>query len=117
MKAFVKIQSSKTINVTPGLQHNDVTNPDAHVPDRLRIAPTWPKTTVLIKTGVNWYPSEITEWETVKALADKKILTIGEFSDTCEDEVAIKEKATIKKNLPEEKPITKRKTKLEEIAE
>lgn len=117
MKNYVKIQSSKTIAVTAGLQHKDVTNPDAHVPDRLRIAPTWPKSTVLIKEGVDWYPSEIIEWATVKSLVKHKILTIGEESDDCENEDAKKEKENIKKNLPEEKPTTKRKTKLEEIAE
>ena len=81
MKAYVKIQSSTTINVTAGLQCKNVTNPDAHVPDRLKVNPSWPKCTVLIREGVHWYPSEITEWPTVKALANDKILTIGEDSD------------------------------------
>ena len=86
MKKFVKIQSSKTIQITAGLQCEDVTNPDAHVPDRLRVASRWPKLSVLIREGVHWYPSEITEWNTLKALEKQKILTVGEFSDTCDEE-------------------------------
>lgn len=89
--AFVRIQSTKTINVTMGLHNQDVTNPDAHIPDRLKVNPLWPKLTVLIREGVHWYPSEIAEWPTVKALANDKILTIGEFSDNCDTEDATTE--------------------------
>lgn len=85
-KAFVRIQSNVTINVTMGLQNQDVTNADAHVPDRLKVNPLWPKLTVLIRQGVHWYPSEIAEWPTVKALVEDKVLTIGEFSDSCEEQ-------------------------------
>lgn len=83
VKKFVRIQSTKTINVTMGLHNQDVTNPDAHIPDRLKVNPLWPKLCVLIHEGVHWYPSEIAEWPTVKALVEDKILTIGEFSDDC----------------------------------
>ena len=79
--AYVRIQSTVTINVTMGLQNQDVTNKDAHIPDRLRVNPLWPKCTCLIKQGVGLYPSEIAEWESVKALHNQKILTIGEFTD------------------------------------
>lgn len=89
MKKYVKIQSEKTINVTPGLQNRDVTNPDAHVADRLKIQPTWPKCVVTIHKGVAWYSSEIVDWPTVKALAKDKILTIGIDSDTPEDTPAV----------------------------
>lgn len=99
-KAFVRIQSNTTINVTMGLHNQDVTNKDAHVPDRLKVNPLWPKLTVLIRQGVHWYPSEIAEWPTVKALAEDKILTIGEFSDSCEEEGEAKaEKDALKSNI------------------
>lgn len=88
-KAYVKIQSSMTLNVTPGLQNEDVTNPDAHVADRLKINATWPKAIVLIQAGVHWYPSEIAEWATVKSLAKDKILSIVEFNDIPEDKPVI----------------------------
>lgn len=81
MNKFVRIQSTCTIEVTAGLQLQDVTNPDAHIGDRLKINPLWPKLTMLIREGVGLYPVEILEWNTVKALADSKILTIGEQVD------------------------------------
>lgn len=87
MKKFVRIQSERTIMVTAGLQNMDVTNKDAHVADRLKISPMWPKTTCLIKKGAYWYPAEITLWNTVKNLAKDKILTIGEMSDTCDEDM------------------------------
>ena len=78
MAKMVKIHSTVTINVTTGLQNKDVTNPDAHVPDRLKISAEWPRHTVLIREGQHLYPVEIKTWNTVKALAEDKILTIGE---------------------------------------
>ena len=81
MKDYVRIQSTTTIHVTPGLQYRDVTNPDAHVPDRLKVRPTWAKCVICITAGVGIYPSEIIEWDSVKALAKCNILTIGDFVD------------------------------------
>lgn len=77
MAEFVQIQSTVTIRVTTGLQNKDVTNPDAHVPDRLKVNPEWPKHQVLITAGVGRYPAEIVNWPSVQALAKDKILTIG----------------------------------------
>ena len=99
MKAFVKISSTRNIDVTSGLNYQDVTNPDAHIPDRLKIASLWPKLTVPIKQGVFYYPSEITEWNTVKCLVKDKILTIGEFVDEINDENAIKLKQKLNQNF------------------
>lgn len=126
MKAYVRIQSSKTIQVTCGLQNKDVTNPDAHVADRLKISPSWPTCSIVIKKGVHAYPSEITTWNTVKALVDGKVLTIGEFTDSCEDEPEVKQtKETLILNMKAhdiDKPVTKEqkidsmKAKLADIA-
>lgn len=85
-KQFVRIQSNETINVTMGLACQDFSNPDAHIPDRLRIQPEWASTTVLIKKGVGVYPAYIAEWDTVKRLAADKVLTIGEFTDDANEE-------------------------------
>lgn len=81
MKAYVRIQSKVNIGVTCGLQYKNVTNPDAHIPDRLKINPSWSKLTIDILEGSHYYPSEIVEWNTVKRLQQDKILTIGEFTD------------------------------------
>ena len=101
-KAYVRIHSNKTIRVTCGLQNKDVTNPDAHVPDRLKVSPSWPTCCVIISSGSHLYPSEIAEWHTVKALAKEKVLTIGDFTDddSEEPEVASK-KETLVNNLKE----------------
>lgn len=117
MSEFVRIQSTMNIVVTAGLQHKDVTNPDAHIPDRLKVSPTWPKTTVLIKEGVDTYPIEITNWNTVKSLAKHGVITIGQVV-----EETAPEKVTQAENLDRElentgKKKRKTKTKLEEIAE
>ena len=90
VKPYVRIQSEKTIQVTCGLQNQDVTNPDAHVADRLKISPMWPQCTVLIHQGAHVYPSEIAEWPTVKALANDKILTIGEYLDSADEKTEAK---------------------------
>ena len=87
MAKFVQIQSSVTIRVTTGLQNKDVTNPDAHVPDRLKVNPEWPKHQVLIKAGAHRYPAEIVEWPSVKALAADKILTIGSVEEVDESKL------------------------------
>lgn len=103
MAKFVNIHSNITISVTAGLQNEDVTNKDAHVPDRLKVSPLWPKLTVLVNQGSHWYPSEIAEWATVKALAKDKILTIGSFSDTCEEPEVVSKKESLNINLKEVK--------------
>lgn len=99
MKQFVRIQSEKTIMVTQGLSNEDVTNKDAHVPDRLKVSPTWPKLTCLIRKGAGWYPSEIANWNSVKALAADKILTIGEDSDTPDGDIEKLKKTKEELNL------------------
>lgn len=110
-KKFVRIQSKINITVTPGLQHQDVTNKDAHVPDRLKVAPEWPRAMVDIKAGVGLYPAEIADWPTVKALVKDQILTLGEFVEEADESAqatkdkldrameTIKEKTTPKKKM------------------
>lgn len=117
MSEFVRIQSTKTIMVTCGLDFQDFTNPDAHIPDRLKVSPSWPKATVLIREGVGNYPTQILEWETVKALIKDNILTVGEKVEKVSDET-MAEAQELEMNLEEIKPKKKsRKKKLEEIAE
>lgn len=116
---FVRIQSTKTISVAPGLNLQDVTNPDAHVPDRLRVIPLWPQLVVQIRQGTGFYPSEIADWESVIELQKHNILTIGEFTDSA-DETAEETKSELIRKIEEveakETKIGKAKT-LEEIVE
>lgn len=110
---FVKIQSEVTINVTMGLNAQNVTNKDAHIPDRLKINPLWPKAMIQIKKGTFWYPAEITEWRTIKALANKGILTIGEFSTVASNDVVM-EKKVLERKVEE---VEKKSTSLEDIVD
>lgn len=86
MKKFVRIQSEKNIEVTPDLQYIDMTNPDAHVGDRLRVAGQWIQMRVLIRKGTGLYPSCVQNWSTVKSLEKGGVLTVGEETDECTDE-------------------------------
>lgn len=101
-KPYVKIHSNVTIQVTAGLQNQDVTNPDAHVPDRLKISPVWPTSIVKIKQGQHTYPSEIVNWNTVQSLAKQEIITIGQFVNEADGE-AEQMKANIREAGLEEK--------------
>lgn len=120
-KKFVSIQSSIDIAVTAGLQMLDVTNKDAHIPDRLKVQALWPRVTVMIYKGVGKYPAEITEWESVKKLVEAKILTIGQIDEEAteaEKEVANKldiEMEDIKSQIAAMKK--EKKKNLAEIAE
>lgn len=92
MAKMIEIHSNVTINVTAGLQNKDVTNPDAHVADRLKVNPEWPRHTVLIRQGQHRYPEYIKEWPSVKQLAADKILTIGQTEDVPDDKLTDEEK-------------------------
>lgn len=96
MKKYVQIQSSINIQVHPGLSYNDYTKKDSDVPDRLKIAPTWPKKKVLILKGQHLYESEIVEWPAIKALEKDGILTIGQDFDNKDATNNVEEKKTKK---------------------
>lgn len=102
----IRIQSKVTITVTAGLQYKDMTNPDAHVPDRLKVSAEWTKNTVQILEGVGEYPEEIISWPSVKALIKDKILTVQTISNEEVEETVEEPKAT-----------RRRKQTLEEVVE
>ena len=107
MNKVIRIQSSKTITVTSGLQYQDVTNKDAHIADRLKVSPDWPKYSIQILEGVGEYPAEIANWPTVKALVEAGIMTISQVIEGKakeEDTEKVKElkvKESKKKSLDE----------------
>lgn len=92
MKKYVKIQSSKNIQVTGGLSFLDMTDPKQAVPNKLKVQPLWSKEKIKLKVGSAWYPSYITEWATVKSLNKDGVITIGEFVDILPDNVPAEEK-------------------------
>lgn len=86
MKRFIRIQSTKTIVVAPGLQCVGVTNKDAHVENRLKVNAMWQNSRVKIMNGVGYYPACMKNWDAVKSLEDLSILSIGEETDTIADD-------------------------------
>ena len=82
MKKFIRIQSEKDIDVTEGLQSIDMTNKDAHVPDRLRVASAWVQTRIPIRKGAHDYPAVVQNWGSVKSLIAHGVITLGLESDT-----------------------------------
>lgn len=107
MKKYVQIQSSITIVVHPGLGYKDYTKKDSDIPDRLKIAPTWPKEKIMIKKGQHLYESKIAEWPSVKALAHDGVLTIGQEFDN----------ADATNNIVESKKKSIKDIKLEDLGE
>lgn len=85
MKKFIRIQSEKNIEVTEGLTHIDMTNLDARVADRLRVASAWVQSRILIRKGTGLYPAIIQTWETVQALVKDGVLTLGFETDDCDN--------------------------------
>lgn len=100
-KNYVYIQSSTSIMVTAGLQNENVTNPDAHIPDRLKVNPLWPKLRIMIKQGRHIYPKLITEWPAVKALVKDSILTIGEDVEDPNDSLIEEKRNDLKETIKE----------------
>lgn len=119
-KKYVKIQSNETIKVTSGLQYSDYTDLGQPTPNRKNVKPRWTKGAVLIKAGQHWYPGEVAKWNTVKVLEAKGILTIGTFSDTCDDEEAVAEAKRLEKSMKQIKEQSTKEVKakrLDTIAE
>ena len=118
MSEFVRIQSTKTIQVTCGLDFQDFTNYESDIANRLKVSPSWPKAMVLIREGVGNYPKQIVEWPTVQALIKDNIITIGEDVEETNEE-KIHEAEELAQNLEEIKPKRQRRSrkKLDDIAE
>lgn len=74
---YLKIQSNLDVNVTGGLDALDMTDVNSNIGDKLKVQALWPKTVVLIKKGVSYYPAEIKEWKTVQSLEKHGTFTIS----------------------------------------
>lgn len=86
MARFVRIHSQRPIRVTPGLQTVNVTNYESQNPNKLNVKPSWASMIVAIKAGTGYYPAVIKQWNTVKILSEKQVLTIGEETDNVPEE-------------------------------
>lgn len=86
MGKYVRIQSTRPIVVTGGLQTIDMTNKESTNPDKLNVKPSWTAFRVQLKRGTGYYPARIKDWTTVKVLSEKQILTVGEVTDIVPEE-------------------------------
>ena len=97
---FIKISSNYTYYVFPDLGYYDQTDTTNPVnPNKLNIRANWTRKEVKIKRGIHWYPAEISEWNTVKALSDDAKITIGEIKDSITDANEESEAKTVSDNL------------------
>lgn len=100
-KRFVQITSTVNIEVYRNLEAIQVVNAGNQKGDRLNAKSGWAKIRVMLSVGTSWYTSKILEWESVKRLAAKEIITIGTQSDT------ISNPETLAKAEAQEKAILK----------
>ncbi len=82
MAKFVRIQSTRPITVTGGLQAINMTDEKSLNPDKLNVKPSWTSFRVQLKQGTGYYPARIKDWSSVKVLSSKEILTVGNVTDT-----------------------------------
>lgn len=112
-KKFVKISSSINIEVYGNFESLAMINSDHKLNN---VKPGWAKIRILITQGVNWYPSEILEWNAIKRLVEKEILTVSEQRDTLNDaELEQKVEAQRKLILKGYKALKRDKEKIDEI--
>lgn len=76
---FVKIGSNRDLVVNSGIRGINLTDPNmAGVENSFKVNEFWTKSEVTIKQGNGFYPKFITEWNSVKILADDlNILSIS----------------------------------------
>lgn len=82
MAKFVRIQSTRPIVVTGGLQAINMTDERSLNPDKLNVKPSWTSFRVQLKQGTGYYPARIKDWASVKVLSSQEILTVGNTTDT-----------------------------------
>lgn len=116
MKKFVKIQSNVNIFVNAGVLYKDLTDKNSQLPDRLKIQPLGTDCRIEIKIGAHWYPSEVATFNGVKALQKDGLLTIGEYSDTCED-ISEEKRAEYSKKVATARKKATKASSLEDISE
>lgn len=114
----VRIQSSMTITVTSGLQCSDLSNESQqNIPNRLKVAPEWPKYSIQIMQGVGDYPAEIAKWNTVKALVEAGVMTISQSTNEAKEEDAAKVEALNAKKEEKQGKKGKNTKSLDELVE
>lgn len=89
-KKFVQITSTINLEVYASLEAIQVIRPGNQSGNLMNAKSGWAKIRVLITSGTSWYPSEILNWDAIKALAGKEIITVGAQSDTISNPEVLK---------------------------
>ena len=93
MAKFVRIQSTKPITVTGGLQSIDMTDERSLNPDKLNVKPSWTSFRVQLRAGAGYYPARVKDWPSVKVLSSKEVLTVGQTVDALPENYEYKKEA------------------------
>ena len=101
MAKFVRIQSTRPITVTGGLQAINMTDEHSLNPDKLNVKPSWTSFRVQLKQGTGYYPARIKDWSSVKVLSSQEILTVGATTDVLPDNLKPEDKAAAEKMYKE----------------
>lgn len=113
LKKFVQITSTVNIEVYASLEAIQVVTSGNQKGDRMNAKSGWAKIRVLLTIGTSWYPAEILNWESVKRLAAKEIITIGKQDDTISNpETLAKAEAQKKAILKGEKDVEREKERI-----
>lgn len=84
-KKYVQISNvGKSIVLHGNMLYEELTDVRSTEKDRMKVHQLWTKVSIKIENGVHWYPSCILEWNVVKSLVTKNILTIGAQKDSLE---------------------------------
>lgn len=75
---LIEISSTINITVTKGLSAVNMTDPNARYQNSFNVKENWTGTCVNLTVGAHAYPACIKDWPTVKALAAKRLITIGQ---------------------------------------
>lgn len=110
MKKFVRIQSTRNVNLFESLSAINMTNENSRVQEPFRVAQAWSKTCILVKQGTGYYPAVMKDWATVKTLVKNGELTIGEETDVVPDEYKAEAEAIFNKYNSAKNEYTQRAT-------
>ena len=83
---YVRIQTNEPVQVNAGLDFIDNTLKNSRIEDKLKVTATWHLEKCMLHSGTHYYPAEVADWPTTKALAKHGLITIGEKVEQIPDE-------------------------------
>lgn len=81
MGKFIRISSTMPIEVYPELLFQNTTTGSDAIPNRLNVRVLWTDFGVRVIQGVGYYPSIMKDWDAIKSLAKKEVITLGQETD------------------------------------